>query len=447
MVIVTILMAGLAVFAKYTQDHAVIQKSMSVCLIRAKTMALVLISQAHLCKTNATKLIFMVDSSYSSSGEPFRKQLQYITDVVSRITISASKFSVAVISYGTEARADINFNSYENKTELLSFIQNITFVNGTTNIPSACIEVKRILQLTPNDFQFVFLFTDGMPTSLSAAVGSIVDLRGFLKLSNEWNDVFLVAFGDDVRHEGFRQLSGDHRFGDVYPSINMEPLHQVFKKTVNIRCSACKVRRDSDIVFALDTSTIQSQTTYKASLGIFVQLMQSMDEFVFLGSEYVQIGTVHFSDTALSFLPLNFTTDLDTFASTFQAAKQDNRNSSSSLANALQFIWQEMFSDRQGARYSALKYVVFVNNGFDINMTETYNLVEEMTKDGIALISIGVGKNYKDGQVLNTASSPFHAYFSEQDRSTNQWTLQDTEFEFIKRLINRRLECTNRVNA
>lgn len=101
---------------------------------------------------------------------------------------------------------------------------------------SACSAVKRILPLTPHGYQFVFLFTDGMPTTLSTAVNSISDLRTYLKRSQEWNEVFLVAFGDDVRHEGFTMLSGDRRYSDVYPSTDLEPLYQVFKRRVNVKC-------------------------------------------------------------------------------------------------------------------------------------------------------------------------------------------------------------------
>eukprot|EP00105_Crassostrea_gigas_P036613 XP_019920761.1 PREDICTED: von Willebrand factor A domain-containing protein 2 [Crassostrea gigas] len=399
-----------------------------------------------LCNTKATKLVFAVDTSFSSTGEIFHKQLQYITDVVSRITISDVKFKVAVISFGSTAKVAIDFDSYTNNTELLDQVNKMPFMNGTTNIPAACSEIKKIIELTSWRSQFVFLFTDGMPNSLSDAVNSVNNLRAYLEISSDQNEVYLITFGNDVRHEGFHQLSKNSRHSDVFPSTNLEPLYNVFQKRVNVTCAACEIRRDVDLVLVLDTSSIQHPTTYLASRNIFLQLLAAMNEFVFLGQGYVQIGVVHYSDNATVFMPLNFTHDLNTFASTFQASLQDNFNSSSNLSNALQFIQKEMFTTKHGARDHASKYVVHVFNGHDTNITESIGIVEDMTKRGINILSIGIGTKYQDSDVLKTATSPFHAYFSELDFSTNQWNLTNTELEFVKK-FNSRLECTSRINA
>lgn len=172
-----------------------------------------------MCNTKATKLVFAVDTSFSSTGDLFHEQLQYITDVVSRITISDVKFKVAVISFGTTAKLAIDFDSYTNKTELLDQLIEMPFINGTTNIPAACSEIQKIIELTSLTSQFVFLFTDGMPNSLSDAVNSVNNLRAYLEISSDQNEVFLITFGNDVRHEGFHQLSRNSRHSDVFPPI------------------------------------------------------------------------------------------------------------------------------------------------------------------------------------------------------------------------------------
>lgn len=190
-----------------------------------------------MCNTKATKLVFAVDTSFSSTGDIFHEQLHYITDVVSRITISDVKFKVAVISFGTTAKLAIDFDSYTNKTELLDQLIEMPFINGTTNIPAACSEIQKIIELTLSTSQFVFLFTDGMPNSLSDAVNSVNNLRAYLEISSDQNEVFLITFGNDVRHEGFHQLSINSRHSDVFPSTNMEPLYNVFQKRVNVKCA------------------------------------------------------------------------------------------------------------------------------------------------------------------------------------------------------------------
>lgn len=156
---------------------------------------------------------------------------------MSRITISDVKFKVAVISFGTTAKLAIDFDSYNNKTELLDQLIEMPFINGTTNIPAACSEIQKIIELTLSTSHFVFLFTDGMPNSLSDAVNSVNNLRAYLEISSDQNEVFLITFGNDVRHEGFHQLSRNSRHSDVFPSTNMEPLYTVFQKRVNVKCA------------------------------------------------------------------------------------------------------------------------------------------------------------------------------------------------------------------
>jgi hypothetical protein len=182
--------------------------------------------------------VFVVDTSLSTTQTVFQQQKDFISDVVSRLTLADDNFKIAVASYGTYTNIDIGFDSYgNNKTLLLDKISKISFTNGTTDIRNASYSVKEILNITRGVNQFVFFFTDGMPSNLKLAVNGTGELRARLLNSTSSNDLLLVSFGDDVRHEGYKRMSGDPHYGDVFTHTSMSSLHHVMKKLVDTKCT------------------------------------------------------------------------------------------------------------------------------------------------------------------------------------------------------------------
>jgi uncharacterized protein YegL len=183
-----------------------------------------------------------VDSSFSTTEKVFQQQIQFISQIIKRITVSNEKFEIAVISYGTEAIVDIPLGSLNISTAIIDRISNISFINGTTDIAKACQKVREILPPKQYTSQFVFLLTDGMPSNLEPSVNAISSLRYYLRGSIPWNDVLLIAVGEDVRHEGFRRLSINGNGKIVFSHLNMDALHHVFKKLTNDKCTGMPMK-------------------------------------------------------------------------------------------------------------------------------------------------------------------------------------------------------------
>lgn len=167
----------------------------------------------------------------------FEQQLQFIVKIIKTITLSNEKFEIAVISYGTETIVDIPLGSVNISTAIIDKISNISFINGTTDIAKACQKVKEILHAKKYTSQFVLFLTDGMPSNLAMSVNAMTSLRYHMHTSIPWNDVLLITFGGDVRHEGLRRLSSDGNGKNVFSHLNMDALHHVFKKLTNDKCS------------------------------------------------------------------------------------------------------------------------------------------------------------------------------------------------------------------
>lgn len=180
----------------------------------------------------------MVDTSYSTSEDMFQQQKDYITNVISRLTLSDEKFRVAVASYGSNTSIDVQFDSYSNnKTALLEQVSKLSFVNGTTDIHNASYNVRDMLKIASRSNQFVIFFTDGMPTDLKLALNGTGELRAHLFNVSSSSDLIFVSFGEDVRHEGLKRMSGDPRLGDIFPPTSKEPLYHILNRLVDAKCT------------------------------------------------------------------------------------------------------------------------------------------------------------------------------------------------------------------
>jgi uncharacterized protein YegL len=171
----------------------------------------------------------------------FQQQIEFIAKIIKQITVSNEKFEIAVLSYGTEATVDIPLGSINVSNAIIESLSNISFVNGITDIAKACQKVKEILPQKQYTSQFVFFLTDGMPSNLQPSVNAISSLRYYMKSYIPWNDVLLIAVGEDVRHEGLRRLSSNGNGKNVFSHLNMDALHHVFKKLTNDKCSGTSI--------------------------------------------------------------------------------------------------------------------------------------------------------------------------------------------------------------
>lgn len=402
-----------------------------------------------LCDTKPAELIIVVDTTLSTSEEVFQQQKDFISNMISRLTLADDKFKVAIASYGTSTTIDISFDSYgNNKTMLLDRVSKLSFVNGTTDIHNASYTVRDMLNVSRASNHFVLFFTDGMPSDLQLALNGTGELRARLSNSSSLSELMFVSFGNDIRHEGLKRMSGDPMLRDIFTHISMDPMYHVMKKLVHNRCTACYSQEMLDVIFVLDISSRLTQETFSGSLRIINSILDSIKPFVLLGPNNTQMGAVHFSNEPFLLMQLNETYDYNHFASKMMGIVQDNReftNSSSEVAKALEYAKTCLTTKEYGARDSSRKLLVHLYTGFDSNVTETVAVTQSLTREQITVISIGVGKEYNDDDVLSTASSAFHAFFADYDDSNNRWGLTDVELKFISKLDS--LVCSERVNS
>ena len=82
-------------------------------------------------------IYFVMDESGSVGASNYELMKQFVHNTVSEFDIVPDDTQVGVISYASSARVQFYLNTYENKTDLLSAINNLPFNGGGTDTAAA----------------------------------------------------------------------------------------------------------------------------------------------------------------------------------------------------------------------------------------------------------------------------------------------------------------------
>ena len=197
----------------------------------------------------------------------------------------------------------------------------------------------------------------------------------------------------------------------------------------------------TDIVLVIDTSTRLNMQLYNIQLNAAkntLSLLQKMNSVEF-GSEHIQVGAVSFSGQASPVLWLNETYDMELLAGRIESVQQDKVNSSSNLSKALEYIRNVFLTVKHGARSESRKFIVHFNCGVDSDVNASHLLVKQLKNDNNIMVTIGVGESFDDNTVISLSSSPFYAFFADQD-------LPEDDIQIMLKTT-RYLTCTTRVRT
>lgn len=108
-------------------------------------------------------LVFVLDASSSIWGPHFRKQLDFVKDVVNNFNIyedgSGTRIGVVVFSDVEKTKVEFNLNKYYDRKALLAAIGKIRHMTGGTNTHVALKKLREEV-FTKQAGKFLFLFNN-----------------------------------------------------------------------------------------------------------------------------------------------------------------------------------------------------------------------------------------------------------------------------------------------
>ena len=177
-------------------------------------------------------IIFLLDTSgslrfYGQDG--FTDEKKFVNSLLSYIRVSMPATRISIVTFGSDARVDINYVSPEivdpsvmHKCNFKRSFANVRFRNGMTNMKGAFDRAKDIIfgRLSVNKRPIkqvkttVFLLTDGNWNNGGNPAGVAQELK------TEGIEVFSIGVTSGINSNVLRQLATDHKHAFHYSSFN-----------------------------------------------------------------------------------------------------------------------------------------------------------------------------------------------------------------------------------
>ncbi|XP_067277978.1 collagen alpha-6(VI) chain [Pseudorasbora parva] len=283
------------------------------------------------CKVDVVAdIAFIVDQSSSIRTKNFQLVRDFLESTIGGLDVGEGKIKVAVILYSDFPRADVYFDTFNEKTAILRYINSMVYGRGKTNTGAALKFAKdhvftkaRGSRKDEHVQQVAVVITDGKSTDDAASAAA--DLR------RSGVTVFALGITKDSKEDDLREIASYppnkfvlyvERFDllnslaniltkaicneitdAILPKISLATVLEVCKQTVK-----------ADIYFLVDESGSITYEDFDDMKKFITELLEVLE----IGSNHVRIGVVKFESSATTVFRLH---DYSTKADVKKAVK------------------------------------------------------------------------------------------------------------------------------
>nr|KAG5712283.1 hypothetical protein BaRGS_023862 [Batillaria attramentaria] len=361
------------------------------------------------CGDKPADIIFVLDSSASEGSSNLRKQVQFVGNITSKLTIGPNDVQVGLLTFATSVHNQFYLNAHSSQYSVLNAIQHVPYQSGATYTGKA-LRFVRLNSLStihghrPGSQPIVIILTDGQSSDRSETVHEAQLLKGTgavviaVGIGSNTNDYELRQIATDTQHV-FNVRSFDFLFA-IQQQILTEACGGLHQVTVHPECG----NKPADIVFLMDSSSSEDLSDF-----------QKMKEFVSgfarqfqIGPSNVQVAAISFSSSAHVAFYLN--TYHTQYSLLSGIANVHYYGGSTHTDLALSTARNTILTSYHGARSTASKAVILLTDGRSINTRATELQAQLLRQAGARIITIGVGSNVNHQELEAVASDVQHSF-------------------------------------
>ncbi|XP_062395792.1 collagen alpha-6(VI) chain-like [Sardina pilchardus] len=365
-------------------------------------------------KTECTReavadIVFLVDGSWSIGSENFQRIRAFLHTLVASFDVAPDHVRIGLAQYSNTPRTEFNLNTYQNKQEILEYIDKLPYQGGGTMTGKGLDFIlkehfvesagSRARESVP---QIAVVITDGQ--SQDNVEAHAKDLRN--------QGITLYAIGiKDADEEQLKEIANEPHEQHVYSVSDFSALQGISLNIVQVLCTTveeakrqtsqvsaeCQQAAVADIVFLVDGSS-------SITIDSFNQMKQFLQSFVSgltVASDKVRIGLAQFTDdTYQEFLLKDHDNVRDVLN---QIAQLQYRQGGTYLGKGLTFLHDEYFTPDGGSRPNVPKIVMVITDGESSDDVAGPALM--LQRLGIVIYAIGVGQ-YDVKQLQSVANKP-----------------------------------------
>ncbi|XP_073486432.1 collagen alpha-4(VI) chain-like isoform X2 [Aquarana catesbeiana] len=371
-------------------------------------------------EANIADIVFLVDGSWSIGTENFKSMQNFLYTLINGFDVGQDKIRIGLIQYSDEPRTEFYLNSYDEKDDILQYVQNLKYKGGGTKTGESLQFMLdnhftesaggRALNGVP---QIAVVITDGQSQD---------NIREPSKKVKD-ADITLYAIGiKDALLTELNDIASDPDEKHVYNVADFTALQGISQNMLQVLCTTveeatrqigqiakgCRGANQADIVFLVESSTRVGDSAFQKVKDFLYGFVSNLD----VGINKVRIGLAQYSDETNAIFLLN---DYSTKSEILERIQSlSYTRGTSYTGRALEIVNNRFFIESAGSRATdnIAQFLVVVTNGKSAD--EVKQPAKELKSRGIYVYV--TGHNIKDiAELQEVASRPSRKFIYPQE--------------------------------
>ncbi|XP_077431453.1 collagen alpha-6(VI) chain [Vanacampus margaritifer] len=363
-------------------------------------------------------IVFIIDESGSIGTPNFQLVRTFLHSVVSGLDVAPSKVRVGIVMYSDKAKAQVYLNTFDDKTELLSFIKIMPYLGGGTNTGVALnytrdhvFTKERGSRKDKGVQQVAVVITDGK--SQDDVSNAAVALRRA--------GVKIYAVGvQNADHTQLVKMASHPPSRHIFTVDSFSKLRALEQKLQNIVCHnilrqavSVNMRRNSIKEGCLQTDEADIFFLIDHSGSIYPNDFYDMKKFILefistfrIGPQHVRLGVAKYADAPNLEFDLTAYADAKSLEKAVEAIAQ--MGGGTETGRALEFMGPQFDRAVATRGQKVPEYLVVITDGKSSD--EVKVPAQKLRAQGVTIYAIGV-KNADMAELREISGDPKKTFF------------------------------------
>ncbi|XP_013415045.2 cartilage matrix protein-like [Lingula anatina] len=350
------------------------------------------------CSVLVADVAFILDASGSVGSANFNKMKDFVRNFVSSFNIGNQHVQIALIQYSSRTTIESYFSNASSKAEVYRTIDQIQYTSGNTHTGEAIRDMWQNLFSAKNGarlgaIKIGIVITDGQSSDVSLTTNEAKNAR------DNGINMFAIGVGTNIKTTELNSIASDPDNRHVFTVSSFADFASIQADFTSGICKGCATLV-ADVAFVLDASGSVGSANFNKMKDFVRNFVSSF----IITNQHVQIGLMQFSSRSTI---ESYFSDTSTKAEVYRAIDQIQYISGgTNTGDAIRDMWQNLFSDKNGARPGAIKIGIVITDGQSNDMYRTTYESKNARDRGITMFAIGIGNGIKVTELQGIASDP-----------------------------------------
>ncbi|XP_039661145.1 collagen alpha-6(VI) chain-like [Perca fluviatilis] len=366
------------------------------------------------CKgANIADIVFIVDESGSIGEENFKLVRTFLHSIVSSLDVRPNKVRVGIVTYNEESSPQVYLDTFNNRKEILQFINILPYRGGGTNTGAALtftlnntfIEEKGSRK-SKGVQQVAVVITDGK--SQDSVHEAAIRLRraDVTVYSVGIKDANMKELRDMASHPIDRHVFNVNSFTELKSlkhSLQKVICENIIDQAVKVSAreseakKACVKKDEADIFFLMDDSGSIGNRDFEDMQNFILRFLGTFN----IGPDHVRVGLVKYADNPTLQFDLTASSNVDNLKKSVKNIAHEGGGTET--GKALKSMGPHFRRAMQTRGHKVPEYLIVITDGESTD--DVTAPAEELRGQGVTIFAIGV-KESNEAELKDIAGDP-----------------------------------------